>query len=136
MNRALAGLFLLLASLSPALAQSVGPAPLYCNLSFAVSQAATGLTKIVSSVSAKQISICGWAFNSGAATSTAQLEFGSGTNCGTNTTALTPVIPLGINGVYIDHTNVASRSLNQGLDLCLVTTGTGPAQVTVYYGIN
>lgn len=117
-------------------AQTVGPPPILCNQSFEVSQAATALTKIVSNVSGKQISFCGWAFNSGAATSAAQLEYGSGTNCGTSTTALTPSIALGINGAYVDHSTYASLSLAQGTDLCLVTTGTGPAAVTVYYSIN
>lgn len=129
-------LFLLCLGIAPARAQSVGPAPLYCNSSFQISQAAVALTRIVTNVPNKQISICGWALNTGAAAATAQLESGSGTNCGIGTTALTPAISLGVNGSYIDHTPGASRSLNQSTDLCIVTTGTGPIQVTVYYGVN
>lgn len=136
MLRALAGLvFLLVASASPALAQTVGPAPILCNQSFEVSQAAVALTKIVSNVANKQISVCGWSVNAGAAAGAAQLETGSGTNCGTNTAALTPPIALGINGVYVDHPPYAWTSLPRGTDLCLVTTGTGPTAVTVYYGV-
>lgn len=119
---------------APAAAQTVGPAPIVCNRVFQVSQAATALARIVAS-GGKQISICGWVFNSGAAASTAQLEVGTGTNCGTGTTALTPAISLPINGTYADHVPNASVSLGTGVDLCLVTTGTGPTQVMLYYGV-
>lgn len=132
-----AALFILLGLTGAASAQAVavGGPSIACNQSFQVSQAAVALTKIVSSVANKQIAICGWSFNAGAAAATAQLQFGSGTNCGTGTTSLTPAISLGINGIWVDRQAVAWTSLARGIDLCLVTTGTGPAQVTVYYGI-
>jgi hypothetical protein len=120
----------------PASAQVVGPNGPQCNKVFQVSQAATGLTKIVSGIANQSISICGWSVNSGAATSTWQLEYGTGTNCGTGTTAITPVYSLAINGVQIDHIVQAFISLAGGstpTDLCLVTTGTGPLQIMVYY---
>lgn len=121
-------------ALAPAQAQTVGQAPIACNASFEVSQAAVALTKIITHASGKQISICGWAYNTGAAAGTAQLEAGTGTNCGTGTAAVTPAISLAANGVYVDHVPFAATSLTQAQDLCLVTTGTGPSQVTVYYG--
>lgn len=114
---------------------SVGPEAIVCNQVYEVSQGATALAKIVSNATGKQISICGWTFNSGAAASTAQLKTGTGTNCGTSTASLTPSISLPINGLYWDHIPFAFVSLPQGTDLCLVTTGTGPTQVMVYYGI-
>jgi hypothetical protein len=135
MRKLFAAIFIYLGLTIAALAQTVGPVPIYCNKSFQVSQGAVALTKIVSNISSKQISICGWALNAGAAAATAQLEQGSGTNCGTNTVAITPSISLGINGTYIDHIGPAAISLSQGTDLCLVTTGTGPMAVTVYYGV-
>lgn len=136
MLRLVAALFILIGLASAASAQvPAGPNPIYCNQRFQVSQGAVALTKIVTNVSGKQITYCGWALNAGAATGTAQLQFGSGTNCGTGTTALTPAISLGINGTYVDHPPIGGFSLSRGIDLCLVTTGTGPMQVTVYYGI-
>jgi hypothetical protein len=136
MQRTIAAILLYLGLATAALAQvPSGPQPISCNQTFQVSQAAVALTKIVSNVSGKQISICGWALNAGAAAATAQLETGTGTNCGTGTTALTPAISLGINGVYVDHSTFAFQSLARLNDLCLVTTGTGPMQVTVYFGI-
>lgn len=123
-------LFLGLVFAAPAHAQ-VG---LACNLTFQVSQAATALTKIVTS-SNRVITICGWVFNSGAAASTAQLEYGTATNCATGTTAITPAFSLGINGILVDHSGVPNISLPNNNDLCLVTTGTGPMQVLIYYTI-
>lgn len=134
MRRLVAALAIFLGLASAALAQTVGPAPIVCNKTYIVSQAATALTKIVTNTATQQISICGWALNAGAATATAQLKSGTGTNCGTNTASVTPEIDLGINGTYIDHTPYASTSLARSTDLCLVTTGTGPMAVTVYYG--
>lgn len=113
-------------------AQPVGAPQLSCNRVFQVSQAAVALTRIVTA-GTTSISLCGWAYNSGGATSTAQLKLGTGTNCGTGTADVTPAVSLGINGSYVDHVTFAFQSLPVGTDLCLVTTGTGPAQVTVYY---
>jgi hypothetical protein len=122
----------LLALACSARAQNIGPGPLYCNASFQVSQGAVALTRIVAAVG-KVISLCGWSVNAGAAAGTAQLEYGTGTNCGTGTIAVTPAYALGINGVLVDHPGAANFSLPQGADLCLVTTGTGPVQLVVYY---
>lgn len=124
----------------PAHSQPVGPPALYCNQTFQVSQGATALTRIVQGQAGKVISVCGWAGNSGAAAGTFQLQYGTGTNCGTNTTALTPAFSLAINGVLVDHIANVGVSLPQQIsgvqtDLCLVTTGTGPVQFILYYGV-
>jgi hypothetical protein len=115
-------------------AQSVGGQPLICNKSFQVSQGAVALTRIVQGTPTTVISLCGWDVNAGAAAGTWQLQSGTGTNCGTGTTVITPVYSLGINGVQVDHPTYASISLPQGNDLCLVTTGTGPTALLLYYG--
>jgi hypothetical protein len=115
--------------------QAVGPPAIGCNQTFQVSQAAVALTKVITS-GGRVISWCGWALNAGAAAGTAQLQFGTGTNCGTGTTVLTPAISLGINGAFIDHISIAHVSLPLNNDLCLVTTGTGPTQVMLYFSIN
>jgi hypothetical protein len=113
------------------------PNTIGCDMIFQVSQAATARTKIVSGVTGQSISVCGWTYNSGAATSTATLSYGTGTNCGTNTAQIYPTISLPINGVYLDHVQWAVITLpifaGVSSDLCLTSTGTGPANVTVYY---
>jgi hypothetical protein len=136
MKRFVLALVLALGLASPAFPQGVGPQTLLCNKAFQVSQGATALTKVVSNVPSQQISLCGWALNAGAAAATAQLEYGTGTNCATGTTAITPAISLGVNGTYVDHSTYVNQSVPQLADLCLVTTGTGPMQVTIYYSIN
>jgi len=123
-----------------AVAQTGGQAVI-CTNTFQVSQGAVALTKIVSGVSGKTINVCGYVGNAGAAAGTFQLQYGTGTNCGTSTTALTPAYSLAINGVLVDHgagnANISLPQLIGGVltDLCLVTTGTGPVQFLLYYGV-
>lgn len=120
-------------------AQSIGSQPIICNKFFQVSQGAVALTKIVSGVAGSSISLCGWAANAGAAAATFSISYGTGTNCGTGTTTIVPVMALGINGVFIDrepNANISVPSINaSGVpnDLCLVTTGTGPLSIMIYF---
>ena len=120
-------------------AQPIGPPSISCNKIFQVSQGAVALTKVISGVAGQSISICGWTLNAGAATATASLSYGTGTNCGTGTTTIYPVLSLGINGVLVDNNNFAHVSppaANASAvpnDVCLVTTGTGPMAVVLYY---
>jgi hypothetical protein len=107
--------------------------PLICNRTFQISQGAVALTKIIAGVSGQVISLCGWNAGAGAAAGTFQLQSGTGVNCGTGNATVTPIYSLGINGVQVDHSIYASISLPQGNDLCLVTTGTGPTTLIVYY---
>ena len=138
MRKLLLALLLALASAVPAASQPGGQ-PLICTKTFQVSQAAVALTKIVSGVTGTSINICGYAANAGAAAATFALSYGTGTNCATGTVSITPVFALGINGVMVDHVtgaNIAIPSVNaSGVanDLCLVTTGTGPLGIIVYY---
>jgi hypothetical protein len=141
MKKLLLALLLALASAVPAASQpSPGSGQLViCNKTFQVSQGAVALTKIVSGVSGTSINICGYVANAGAAAATFSLSYGTGTNCGTGTTTIVPVFALGINGSIVDHqanANVAIPSVNASAvpnDLCLVTTGTGPLAIVVYY---
>jgi len=137
MRKLLLALLLVLASAVPAAAQP--PGGIVCNKFFAVSQAAVVLTKIISGVAGQNISLCGFVYNSGAATSTVGLSYGTGTNCGTGTTVFVPVVSLPINGLLVDKGDFASMGVptvngsGVPIDLCLVTTGTGPAVVVIHY---
>jgi hypothetical protein len=137
MRRLLLALLLALVAV-PAAAQPIGLGQT-CNKTFAISQAATVLTKIISGVAGQNISVCGIVLNSGAAASTAGLSYGTGTNCGTGTTTFYPTVSLPINGLLVDRGDFPQMgfpSVNgSGVanDLCLVTTGTGPTVVVIHY---
>jgi len=138
MKKLLLALTLILLASVPAAAQG-GAQPVICNKMFAVSQGATAITKIISGVSGQSISICGFVYNSGAATSTATLSYGTGTNCGTGTATIIPTISLPINGLLADRGDYASipvPSVNASgvpIDVCLTSTGTGPTVVIIHY---
>jgi len=115
-------------------AQQVGPPPLYCNQSFQVSAGATAITQIVAAVAGRAIHICGYDINAGAAAGTFQLSTGTGANCGTGTTSITPAFSLAINGVLSARNTTVWYSTPQGNALCYTITGTGPVQALVSYG--
>jgi hypothetical protein len=129
----LAGLLALLCG-GPANAQTVGPPALYCNKSFVISVGATSLVQVVAAVPGQAIHICGYDLNAGAAAATFQLTVGTGTNCSTNVTNVTPVFTLGVNGVLVSRPGDVWFSSIQGAQLCYVTTGTGPLNAVVSYG--
>lgn len=140
MRKLLLALLLALASAVPAASQQFGPGPIIgCNKYFQVNQGAVALTKIVSGIANQSISICGYSLSGGAAASTFSASYGTGTNCGTGTITVVPVINVAINGWASDHVTFAQVSVPSvnasgvANDLCIVTTGTGPISVMIYY---
>ena len=139
MKRLLLALLLALASAVPAASQPGSAQPTICNKFFAVSQGATAITRIITGVASQNISICGFVYNSGAATSTGTLSYGTGTNCGTGTTTLIPTISLPINGLLVDRGDFASipvpavNASGVPIDVCLTSTGTGPFVIILHY---
>src|SRR5215471_8260097 len=137
--RKLLPLFLLLLAVGPAGAQDTRTTPSWCNKTFSVNQGAVALTKVISGVANQSIQLCGVSASGGAAASTLSLSYGTGTNCATGTVTIFPIVNLAINGAYIDHVpfaNVGVPSVNSSgvaNDVCLVTTGTGPITVILYY---
>lgn len=127
----------LIALCGTALAQT--PPVFGCNKIFQVNQGAVALTKILTGVAGQHFEICGYTISAGAAASTTSLSYGTGTNCGTGTTTLLPVINVAINSNVVDHTSVphiAVPAVNASavpIDVCLVTTGAGPTSVILYY---
>jgi hypothetical protein len=73
----------ILALCSEARAQPVGPLASFCSKSFQVSAGATALTQFVAAQTGQRVQVCGYIVNAGAAAGTFQLEYGTGTNCGT-----------------------------------------------------
>lgn len=110
-----------------------------CNKYFQVNQGATALTKVISGVAGQAIRLCGIALSGGAATSTFSMSYGTGTNCATGAVVLYPLVNVPINGAYIDHTGLVgtgpprANASNVPNDVCIVTTGTGPVSIMLYY---
>ena len=129
----------LLALCGTAQSQPVGGQQVICNQTFQVNQGAVALTKVISGIAGRQISICGWSADAGAASGAFSISYGTGTNCGTGTTTVVPTITLAITAGLVDHVAIANIGIppvnNSGVpnDVCLVTTGTGPTSVIIYY---
>lgn len=92
------------------------------SVSLAITTATT--TQVVALSSGKTVYVCGLTASFGA-TTTAQLEYGTGTTCGTGTTALSGTYAPATGGVLDlggTGTKVAAPTSNA---LCIVSTGTG-----------
>lgn len=113
--------------------------PVYQSQAYVCDRAATlagtaGATQIVATGATSQIYLCGFAFGATAA-ATVQFEYGTGTNCGTGTTIITPAFSLAANGVLVDHQSFYAGipPVPNGNNLCVLVGGTGPAPGIVYY---
>lgn len=81
-----------------------------------------------------EIFICGYTIVNPTTANNVSFVYGTGTNCGTGTTAITPAFTLGIGGILSD-TSPIFRGLDvpAGQNLCVTTSSVGPAQVIVYF---
>lgn len=105
-----------------------------CNLYAKYDASTNGDTQVVALVAGSSIYICGYGIHVGASATNVKLEYGTGTNCATGTTALTPAWVLAISG---DKTVMspfyAGLSVPTGNALCINTSAGNPVQVEVYY---
>ena len=101
------------------------------SVSVAISTATT--TQLVALATGKIVHVCGFNASFGA-TTTAQLEYGTGSSCGTGTTALTGVYAPGT-GVVLNVGNANSTVTKTVVSnaLCLVSTGTGGVNGVLTY---
>lgn len=114
---ALAFLFLFLA---PARAQptTIGPGnAILCNLATPVNVGVSGVTQILPAIANQRIVICGWQVTNTAVSGTIQLSYGTGSNCATGNTTLTPVMSVG-NTALTDHTGFAILQTPLSQALC------------------
>ena len=83
---------------APARAQGIigPPNQIGCNLGVQVAIGTMGVTQVLALITGQRIYICGWQFTNTAATGTFQLSTGTGSNCGTGNTVLTPVLSVGV----------------------------------------
>lgn len=79
------------------------------------------------------IHLCGWDVTA-TAVGTFQLVTGTGATCGTNTVNITAAHNLGATNVLATSAATPGRfSAPAGNSICVIVTGTGPIQWTIYY---
>lgn len=94
-----------------------------------IAASTAGTLQLVAAVSGKAIYVTDWDVVAGG-TGTFQLEYGTGTNCATGTTALTGTYPA---QAQFGRAGVGHLFIPAGNALCIVTTGAAASQGFVAY---
>lgn len=118
----------------PAKSQQTGQ--LTCSANAQYDASTTGATRIftASATSPRQAFICGYTINVGATATNVSFSYGTGTNCATGLTALTPTWVLPIAGQIMDDTGIwHGMTVPAGKDICLVASAANPVQAIIYY---
>src|SRR6185436_12332337 len=127
----MAALFAFFAAAAPVQAQQ-----LTCRDNVKYDASTTGSTRIftANATSPNQVYICGYTINVGAAATNVGFTYGTGTNCGTGTTALTPVFVLPIAGQIMDDAGIwHGLTVPAGKDICISASGSNPVQAILYF---
>lgn len=128
---------LLLAGLGLLLAMSAAPAQqLGCTSNAQYDASTNGATRIftANATSPRQVFICGYTINVGAVATNVGFSYGTGTNCGTGTTAITPAYVLAAGGQMFDDAGIwHGLTVPAGKDVCIVTSAGNPVQAILYY---
>jgi urease alpha subunit len=114
---------------------TVGPSnQVLCTQLVFQSASTASLATLLAGAPGKIIFICGWQVtSSNAAASTFQLSSGTGTNCGTTNTNITPPYNVTSTAPATDHVSIASISLPVGNNLCVISSGTS-LQIGIWVG--
>jgi len=111
--------FLVLLGFAPAQAQptTIGPGnAILCNQGLQMAVGVTGVTQMLALATGQRIVICGWQVTNTASTGTFQLSTGTGSNCGTGNTVLTPVMSVGVSPTtYNSSFAILQTPLSQAL---------------------
>lgn len=101
----------------------------------AVGSSAAATTLVITGQAGGIIHLCGWDVTSTAA-ATWQMITGTGATCGTGTVQITAAHALGVTNVLTSAGATAGRySAPAGNSVCVIVTGTGPAQWTIFYAL-
>lgn len=123
MLKLIAGLALaFLASVSPALAQTgtVGPTnAIFCNQVAQMPAGPSAITQVIAAKAGKSIFVCGWHVTNTGATGTFSISYGTGTNCGTGTTAVIPALNVTSTAPSADHIDYAQLYAPAGNAVCI-----------------
>lgn len=94
----------------------------------------TGSTQMVALASGQTIYVCGYAITTGGTATNVKLVYGTGSNCATGSTNLTPAYQLVANGGIVDRApfwgGMKTASANA---LCVNASAANAVQATVYY---
>jgi hypothetical protein len=113
-------LCLVVLGFAPAQAQTVGPTnSILCNKMAYVAVGSTGNQQIVAAVTGQRIFICGWHVTNTGTSGTWAMNTGTGSNCGSSTTALTPAQNVTSSAPSADHIDFASIQTPQSVALCV-----------------
>lgn len=135
MNRILTALALLIFAALPAAAQGVSPNQMFgCNQSVQYDASTSGSTKLLTGVANKGIWVCGWNVLP-AGTVSVQFVYGTGVNCGTGQTAITPAFQLTAQIPEIDHLPVYTgiTAVPVSKDVCILTNAGVAVQAILYF---
>lgn len=80
----------------------------------------------------QRLYLCGWHITNTAATGSFTLSYGTGTNCGTNTVAITPAMSVTSTAPSADHIEYAYISTPLAGELCVNATLTTVTGVLFY----
>lgn len=104
------------------------PNAISCNKLYGLSPGSAGLQTMVAGVTGQSIFICGWQTTISTGNATWQLFGGTGTNCGTVATALTPPMNIGTTPLTTQF-GYAVLQLSQGANLCVNTASSNMAVI-------
>jgi hypothetical protein len=100
-----------------------------------VNVSSTGLTSLQTHSASTAMYLCGYSYTNASGPAEPELEYGTGTTCGTGTTPITPIAYLGAQAGFVDGGNVwRGLKVPANDDLCVNNVaGAGSFGVTVYW---
>lgn len=107
-----------------------------CSQNVKYDASTSGSTRIftANATSGRQLYICGYFINVGTVATNVGLSYGTGTNCGTGTTTLTPTWVLPAAGQIFDEAEFwHGLTVPAGQDLCIVTSAGNAVQAQIFY---
>jgi hypothetical protein len=114
------------------LAQPVGPPnEIWCNRTAVVSSGPATVS-VVTGVTGRTTSICGWIVSATAA-ATMQIISGTGATCGTGTANITAAHAILAGDSQSYASSAAWASAPTASNVCAIIGGTGPVQLTLMY---
>jgi hypothetical protein len=118
----------------PLQAQIGQPNNVACNQLVFQTASTASLATLLAGLPGKIIYVCGWdVSNSNATAATFQLSSGTGTNCATTNTNITPAFSVSQSAPATDHVAFAQLSLPAGANLCIISS-TVTLQPAVWVG--
>ena len=94
---------------------------------------AAATTLVITGTAGQGIHLCGWDVTA-TAVGTWQIITGTGATCGTGTVNISAAHSLGAQNALSSSGATPGRySAPQGNNICVIVTGTGPVQWTIYY---